>query len=95
MIGHAARTTCRLFDFLHRRTPWPRRLWGIGTVLGLLKWSSTARYAGREGSERTASMARSRWQDNLANSSLNLSSGMLRGIRRTSRGRKSPDGWFS
>ncbi len=25
----------RLFDFLHRRTPWHRRLWTIGTVLSL------------------------------------------------------------
>lgn len=32
---HATKMTARLFDFLHRRTPWHRRLWSIGTVLGL------------------------------------------------------------
>src|SRR5664280_2123689 len=35
MSGYADKTIARLFDFLHRRTPWHRRLWGVGTVLGL------------------------------------------------------------
>lgn len=37
MTDHGAKTVARLFDFLHRRTPWHRRLWSIGTVLGLLE----------------------------------------------------------
>lgn len=31
----ASKIAARLFDFWHRRTPWHRRLWAIGTVSGL------------------------------------------------------------
>lgn len=35
MADYGLLMAARLFDFLHRRTPWHRRLWGVGTVLGL------------------------------------------------------------
>lgn len=49
MSNHAVLTATRLFEFLHRRTPWHRRLWGIGTCLSLkevVEYSTTRREAG-------------------------------------------------